>query len=536
MQLSTIDLWAVARAAQGLDWRSLKGITPLIAGMLNNLQQPKDAIDLLRLLGPETSQNVLQIADPSSEPPIPSPTVEPDIIIPELPSESRLSDELIKSAENVGGWVNDFLKWSTKRTPMTPTFWLEAGALYCIGLAVARRLYLHIHEPIYPHFYILWVGRTSVYRKTSGLKCVLSTINKAIPHMLFSEEMTPEAFISSAAGRHPANYEKMPPWEKKMVDESMKHAAQRGVVLDEASSLFASNSKKDYMAGSEEMWLRAFDAAEYYSRETSADGKTIIRDMAMSMLGATTPAAFKRVIDPAAWETGLTARFAMLYMDEKLPHKDTSHDTKYFEPPDVLVRRLIALHQKLPLTPQVALLDGEAPPRRQQIGALIDKDVFPMFRSYAKALQYDLLWGNLDARLHGNYSRLPVYTEKVALALAAIDWADSGAPKEGVRITVPHYARAQQITEKWRASLHRMLAGIAKSKDSEDEDAIYKHLESYPKGETLRELLYRTGVPRKNIVDALEALIESGNVEAIDQQKARGPKTTIYRIIEGQNP
>lgn len=527
MHLSTHDLYAIARAVAGQQtWRELQ-TSPVTTVLLNTLT----GIDLIRQFPPEIQSAILAV-DPSKPPPTTS-RKDVEITIPALPAAAVLSKEAEAAGSFVGAWVDDVLDWAKHRSPMTPETFLLAGTLFSLGLAISRRVCVHIHGPVFPHFYILWVARTSVYRKTTGLSAIYDLIYKAMPHMLFPEELTPEAFILTSAGHRPSNYDNLGAYAKKMVDKGVIHAAQRGLILDEASGLFA-QGKKDYMAGSEEMWLRGFDAPPMYTRETKNDGRMIINALAFSLLGATTPAAFIRSVPTDGWDTGLTARFLLCFPESRLPYSSGQLSASDYEPPTDLVKRLAALYNALPLPEQnKALESNELPPKLPTLWATVDKAVFGPLSAYSQALAYDLIWdGNLDSRLHGNYSRLPVYTQKIMLALAAIDWADAKSHGE-IRITLGHYARAQQITELFRASLHRLVAGLSQTREAEQEDQILAHLEKFPEGETERDILRRTGMPRKSIQDALESLQEAGLVTTDVSSNKMGPKSKVFKLIEG---
>jgi len=527
MYLPSHDLHAIARSVAGLQtWRELQ-TSPVTTALLNTLT----GMELIKQFPPDVQLAILAV-DPSKPPPTNTSRKEVEVSIPALPPAAELSKDAQAQASFVGTWLDDVLDWSKHRSPMTPENFLLAGALFSLGLAIARRACVHIHGPVYPHFYILWVARTSVYRKTTGLSAIYDLIAKSMPHMLFPEELTPEAFILTAAGNRPANYDNMSAYARKNVDIGVLHAAQRGLVLDEASGLFA-QGKKDYMAGSEEMWLRGFDAPAMYSRETKNDGRMIINSLAFSLLGATTPAAFIRSVPGDGWDTGLTARFLLCFPESRLPYSSGRLAPKEYAPPDDLVKRLRNLHKALPLPEQTkAIESSELPPNLPTLYAIIDQDVFAPLAAYSQALTYDLIWdGNLDSRLHGNYSRLPVYTQKIMLALAAIDWADQGHKGE-IRITLGHYARAQQITELFRASLHRLVAGLSQTREAEQEDQILAHLERFPEGETERDLLRRTGLPRKSIQEAIASLIEAGLIHTELSDNKAGRKTTLYKVTE----
>jgi DNA-binding transcriptional ArsR family regulator len=533
--LSAGDLYAIARAAAGLSWQQVS-ISPVVGLLLSNLHS-QDATHLLRLFGAEVSRQVLQI-DPSGplpEPPQP-PTSEPEpVFVPPLPREACLGDSALKAAEGVGGWLNDFTAWATQRSPMTPPLFLVAGGLWAVGLAVARRCAAPLHKPIYPHLYILWVALTSLFKKTTGMEAIYDLVNAAMPHMLLPEESTPEAFIAALGGKHPPNYDSLSPYEKKLEDTARVFAAQRGVLLDEASSLFGS-IRRDYMQGQAEMIMRLYDAPHRYTRSVRSEGKIVIYDASLCILGATTPASLNRNINLQSWETGELARFALLYPDADMPY-DLGSGLDHYAPLAGLVRRLAALHQALPQPPDPALDDVDRPPVRQALAALISEDAYAAYDAYTKAVTYDLLRAKHkpDARLHPNYTRLHIQAVKVALALAAMDWADAGG--QGTpHITLGHWARAQQTVEDWRASAHRLIDALNRGEDSIAEARVLEHLSVHLEGETLRDLTLRTGLRRKAIEDALRALVEAGLVKAERRRRGeRGPEANVFQVIDG-NP
>ncbi|MCZ7545736.1 MAG: hypothetical protein M5R40_20450 [Anaerolineae bacterium] len=88
---------------------------------------------------------------------------------------------------------------------------VAAGGVFALGLAAARRCFLHLHEPIYPHLYVLWVAHSSIYKKTTGLAAIADLVRRVMPHMLLPEEMSPESFVNSLAGGKPENFDSLPP-------------------------------------------------------------------------------------------------------------------------------------------------------------------------------------------------------------------------------------------------------------------------------------------------------------------------------------
>ncbi len=266
------------------------------------------------------------------------------------------------------------------------------------------------------------------------------------------------------------------------------------------------------------------------------EGKIVVYDASLCILGATTPASLNRNISQQSWETGELARFVLLYPEGDMPYSPGSGLENY-APPPTLVSRLATLHHALPKPPDHSGAESAAPASLLALQAQISPEASSAYRAYTRAVTYDLLRApsKPDVRLHPNYARLHVQAAKAALCLAAIDWADTGAGG-APRITLDHWARAQHIAEGWRASAHRLIDALNRGEDSLTEARILEHLSLRPEGETLRDLTQRTGLRRKAIEDALRALMEAGLVGAERKRRGeRGPEATLFRAIGG-NP
>lgn len=524
MLLPTLDAHAVARMIAGEEWQSLE--PSMAIKVLLSSVKPKDGATLLKMFGPEITSQVFAI-DPKSEPPARRERAEQEeqVKVPDLPKAAHLSPQALADAAKVGKWLDEFVAWSTLRTPMTPVSFLESGGVWAIGLAVARRAVLNLgFANLYPHLYILWTARTSIFKKSTGMDAIADLVNEAMPHMLLPEENTPESFISALSGKQPINYDQLDPWEKKIDDSGRKFAAQRGILLDEASSLFGA-AKRDYMQGMAEMLMRLYDAPPRYTRNIRSEGKIIIRNASLSILGATTPAALRRNTNADSWETGELARYALLYPESVLPYDNGTGEHR--QPPKHLVDRLLKLHHALPDTPPIEAIKSETPPQQKIEQVHITPDAFSAYDAYAQAVTYDKLLGReVDPRLVPNYSRLHIQALKIALALACIDWSDNDCATP-IEITLGHWARAQQIAERWRASLHRLNHDILISRDDEVETKVLDHLAVYADGETLRDLSRRTRIESKLLSNALKVLVESGLVISMQSD---GGRTTIYRL------
>jgi hypothetical protein len=526
MSISRQDAWALKRA--------------LTRNSLQDVEMSAGVAMILKLIDPNTPEGWARLsdlinADPQTQAAVlaEDPKTPPaklfsanNYYVPPLKTYARLSEKACAEAAQVGSWLNDYMAWAVKRSPMTPPIFLEAGGLWLIGLAVARRVCIQIHDRVYPHLYILWVATTTRYAKSTGLSAVNHVARAAMPHMIMPQESTPEALVESMAGKLPDNFTDLRPRDQSMIKSGQKFAAQRGLLIDEASSLLGA-AKKDYMAGLQEWLLQAYDAPDRKERNTRGGGMVIVRRIALSILGATTPAAMGRTVTADRWEDGEMARYALLFPEDLMKFDDSIGD---YDPPPAIVEHLRNLHDILPQPKEADFMADDEPEQVVYFASMTDA-ARTAFRAYRKAMT-EMVDADLDVRLHGNYGRLPVQALKVALALACSEWLAAGDPQSRPVITLGCWAKAQTIVESWRASVHRLLPVLSESLDSRTQTRVLALLKTAPGGLTLRDISRSTGVSVKHLHSALDVLIESSLIEAVDwQNPSGGPKTKIYQRV-----
>ena len=73
-------------------------------------------------------------------------------------------------------------------------------------------------------------------------------------------------------------------------------------------------------------------------------------------------------------------------------------------------------------------------------------------------------------RLDPTYGRLPTAAIRLALTLAAAEWALDGGPASGLAPLVErrHWAAAQEIAERWRHHAHAVLARALREEAADD--------------------------------------------------------------------
>ncbi len=539
MNLSELDAYALRRALSMMEVPPELKVSPLVGSLLETLDWKHNPAhwSLLQQIvthEPALSAQVLRI-DPTISMKTDEKTLA-NTFVPPLAKGAQLTDKLLAASETVGIFHRDCLTWLSKRSPMTPHIFLESGPLWAVGLAVARRCVLRLgFGEIFPNLYYLWVAPTTYYHKSTGLNAITDMVRDTMPHLLLPATTSPEMLVAKLAGEKPTNYDKLLPFEQQTEDLATRFAGQRGIIIDEASKMLI---PKKYMEGHTETMMEMFDAPRRLERELRGDGKLIVYNPALALIGATTPARLGRYITDSEWEDGLMARFLCLTPTEReikcvLNGQDLeSHDF----PADLKVR-LLRIYNAFPMPPdETALHSLEEPVRHPAISALMDHGVFDLFNAYYAAL-HDMTdpRRNLDERLRGNYGRFSTMALKLALSLAIMDWADASA-QESPQITTAHWARGQLLAEAYRASAHRLLDELSVGLDVKNEKKLLDFIaRSGERPPSAREMLRGAGIKTRKEVDAtLVALLDDGVIEAVERKgQAAGRPAKAYQLTHG---
>lgn len=496
-------------------------VSPLTQAILQGYEPSKSEVLVTRLLGflPDAVIAEIMAIDPNSPPP--SIQSESDAVdFPALLEAAQLSHADEMAANQVGEWLGQFIEWSSSRSPRTPKLFLESGGLWALALLTAGRAYLPMSfGKVAPNLYLMWVAASGYYAKTTGMSAVEDLVEAIAPHLLTASTNTPEALFAELAGQLPGNMDKLNEQERALILEGIKFGGQRGMIVDEAARLFLN---KKSLEGLTQDLLLLFNGGAMVKNQVGT-GRIKIPYATFNIFGATTEPQFS-YIGQMAWEDGLIARFAMLYPPERIIGHVASATAQY-NPPDGLLAVPRTLYNKLPKPP-------EKNEKRELVAMQIDQEAFRLYQRYHNAMLDMSL--EVDQRLRSNYIRFHNLILKVAMLLALADHAERGWVGNP-RVLGGHWAKAQQIGETWRYSLHQILAVTQQPEESRAQDAILKLLDRKPDGLTRRDMLRLTNIKTAKVLDtALELLLESGQL--MSQQKTSsavgGRPTYVYQLVK----
>ncbi|MBI2760051.1 MAG: DUF3987 domain-containing protein [Chloroflexi bacterium] len=401
--------------------------------------------------------------------------------VPPLPSFAALvPDAEAAAAQARQCWLDPFILAAGSLSPRTPRAFLEACGLFALMTAVARRTYVQAGAiRLYPALFLLFVGRSTTRAKTTALSALRLLIREAgLSDLLLPASFTPQALLTDLALHVPAPIRDGSEREQTRWLERHRHGAARAVIRDEAAGLLE-DTTKDYNNGLLPLLLQLDGAPDEIDPDlTISRGLLIVENVCINFVGGTTPAALRdHVARPYHWHNGLWARFGLVGPDE--PPRWAFWGTIDGFPPTV-VQGLRALYDAFP-RPSVVFEYGEAkgekvPPRivgAVQVGygalpARVQPEVRAAWEAYDRALHTLAARPEHPERLDATYGRLSSTAIRIALTLAAIEWAlaDARAGNQPV-VRIGHWAAAQQIAERWRTDAHAILAAALRDEGYE---------------------------------------------------------------------
>ncbi len=403
--------------------------------------------------------------------------------VPPLPAAALIPDDLLDAIAAVrGAWLDPYIAAARAISPRTPRALLEASGLFGLSCALARRVYVQAGGvALYPSLYLLFVGRSTLTGKTTALKVLRRLFREAgLLSLLLPDRFTEQALaveLSLHVPRHVAEGgEKMQlQWA-----ERHRHAAQRGIIRDEMHGLL-DDCNRDYNAGLLPLLLSMDGAPDDLPTElTISRGWVEVRHVCVNLLGATTPAGIRiHAAKAYHWANGLFGRFALIGPDE--PARYAFWTKAEIGIPEPVLWGIKQVYSSFPqptvqfeyaedggtdgeptkLKPVAALQAGYCPQR-----CLIADEAWDAWQRYNEAL-WTIAKASGSERLEPTYGRLDGLALRVALILAAAEWA---LLPEADRLEVPvvqaaHWYAAQQIAERWRSGSHAILASALEEEE-----------------------------------------------------------------------
>lgn len=478
----------------------------------------------------KTTPSLRQILNGST--PTPTPARTPHTDVPALPNAATA---IYAYTAPCAQWLDDYVAYAIQAAPKTPRSFHVAAGLFAISCAIARRLMFPVSDTvIYPNLYLLFCADSTQYAKSTGFRILRKTFARAgLTHLLLPQRMTPQAMIEDLSLNVPGSYHLADEHTRQQWLLERAFAAQRGWALDEAQGLFDSFDQ-DFNTGLLPMILDFYECPDETTEQTKSRWRVTVRDIYLSFFGASTPAGMrKHFANQTLWDNGLWARMALLTPTEPPSWK--------FWPPSVTTPTAVTdgLQRVAYLfpVPSASLREVETSDGKQKkvringaqppAAALLAAGVWEAWEAYSRAVGFDLL-DHVQPELRPPYGRLGTQAIKVAMLLAAID-----TDEPPVTIQLRHFARAQQIVEGWRESLHRIRATAAQAQEETMLDRIQSRLvDAYPEPVLTRDIYRPLSLSVKLARQLLEELVTQGHAEKVMTTGGNGRQVEAWRATE----
>lgn len=454
---------------------------------------------------------------------------EPQGIRPPLPKEAQLTPDQVALAVKGRKWVDEYIDWAKIGTLYVPDSFHEACALWLLATVATRRLKFNNGVDIYPNLYVMIVATTTRFHKSTAFKQVNRVLQKAnLEPLLLPIDVTPEALFDELAGVKPNNFELLSTADQENWLIGRAVAAQRSIFKDEASSILA-NLRKEYNAGLTELLLQGYDGdGGKLKKLLKGKGLTMVKDMCLSFLGATTPIMWGKYIGAEEHENGFAARFAVITPDCTPEYCYPGYSAPV---PQSMIESLRRLYIDI-----LPWHEGKKPSAARDIGELVSPPVMDVhisegahqqLNAYLKALTFDMMDGLDDAKA-ASYGRLATMAFKVAMLLAAIQ-TEHGH----VKIEDQHAYAAQQICERWRESLYRLERDVAKANGSLEDKVLAYLRTTGENGASLRDLMRDCAIKDKTkALNTLDVIADDGMIEKFNmKQTGPGRPSWRYRVV-----
>lgn len=451
-----------------------------------------------------------------------------DTEIPDLPKYSRLDSNLGAAA---CPWLDQYIAFSRKWSPRAFPLFHEAVGLWVLSTVAARRVLAHMGKERYTNLYIALTARTSLYAKSSTAEIGLQVIDYAgLIWFLAADSSTPQKFIADLTSNLPDHYDEMPDETKAIIKLRLSLAGQRGWYYDEFGQHVAAMLRDGgFMSDFRGLMRRFDDTPEKYEYGTIGRGSDIIQQPYLALLANMTPDDLRPFAKRGAslWGDGFLARFALITPPEGESNRDRFPAGERIIPGS-LSSTLVDWHNRLNV-PEVNLVNvldkkGNSTGRKaveitpSTLTVLeIPQNTREAFYEYHDGL-LDLLEKNDNHDLDGNYTRLAEKALRVAILFASLGNHD--------RVELNHIARAQQITEHWRAGLHELYRQVNEpplSEERENEERAMQIIQKLDGGTAVDVSRYIAGLSTKQIAYILDGLVDTGvlAVERMTHKKTR---------------
>jgi hypothetical protein len=380
-----------------------------------------------------------------------------------------------------GGWLREYYEWTLGSEAPAPYHFFVGCAT--LGAALGRNIWFNKgYYKIWPCLQVLLVGPTGRVRKTSAINLGLKLLGGLTDINVVRDKTTPEELIDSL--QLPGT----------VVGQNIQIPDACGVLA--APELAVLLGKQRYNEGMISLLTSLFDCPDEWSSRTKVNGKIELKNVTITMLGASTPDWLITAIPQDAFGGGFMSRLLFVVQSS------TERCYPIPEPPPNYDALLEALREIRVLSIGEFKLSEEAMEWYSQWYATTRRDVPE------------------DEKMAGYHERKPDHMIRLAMIIAAAERRDE--------IDQPDILQASRLLAYIEAEMLYTFKWLGMKPIGQDQERIIRTLKAFggemEHADILRKLIYfMNAIQFKN---SMETLTQSGIVKTTVT-----PQAITYKLI-----
>lgn len=223
---------------------------------------------------------------------------------------SRIEEKEFRALLPSTGFIGQYMHYTDKQeSPGSFHFWT---AVTIIGGVLQRRAWVSkgVYK-VFPNLYTILVAPTGKCRKSAAMRLGLELVDRFEYMNIIADKTTPEALLETLQLGSQG-------MEKKEEDSETKIQ----IIVDscgfiKASELSVFLNKNTYSSGMVSLLTDLYDCPSTYKYVTRNKSPVLLQDVAISLLGASTPDWLATSIPEAAFEGGFMSRVVFMVKDER---------------------------------------------------------------------------------------------------------------------------------------------------------------------------------------------------------------------------
>lgn len=375
-------------------------------------------------------------------------------------------------------WLEAYIAHSLKWSPRAYEGFHEAVGVWLLSTVAARRVMYNDGGEKFTPLYITLASRSSLFAKSTTVEVGLDVLRAAgLEFLLGADDATPQKFVSDMTHKVPKDFYEQTPEYRQLIENRIAFAGQKGWFYEEFGQKVAAMLRDGgHMADFRGLLRKFDDCPPTYEYGTISRGTDMIQRPYLCLMANITPADLEKAASKgsALWSDGFLARFAMVSPPADYRRSRARFPNERRVAPGALVKPLRDWHNRLG-SPAVFVPEQGAETQFCTVNATRYTEVaIPPAVSAARYDYLDALTDLIEQELVHNdlassYVRLPEKALRMAVLFASF---------EGLaEVELAHFARAQQITERWRAGLHNLYNCIVNRVDDEERETLGAKIE-----------------------------------------------------------